>query len=176
MSATTFLRRALCLATGAALATAAATPACAEQASEDWQTIDALTAMVASALGRTATPIDRRIKLARCPEQVSVTAIDANALAVRCATIGWRLRVPLSTPDGAVAVPASLARPAVAAPVIRRGDNVRVTIDTDSYSVSYTAVATQDGRVGETIGLRGSDTKSALSATVTGPGRARLID
>src|SRR3546814_7355327 len=41
----------------------------AQQAAEDWQAIDALTATVANALGRTATPIDRRIKLARCPEQ-----------------------------------------------------------------------------------------------------------
>ena len=37
-------------------------PAGAQQATEDWQTIDELTAMVANAL--TATPIDRRIKLA----------------------------------------------------------------------------------------------------------------
>ena len=61
-------------------------------------------------------------------------------------------------------------------PLIRRGDNVRVTIETQSYSINYAAIATQDGRVGETIALRGSDAKSSLSATVTGPGRARLDD
>ncbi len=158
-------------------ACATAVPAAAQQANEDWQAIDVLTNMVAGALGRTATPVDRRIKLARCPEQASVTAIDANALAVRCAPLGWRLRVPLSAPtaDSAHTAPAaaSYARP-TSAPVIRRGDNVRVTIDTASFSISYAAIATQDGRVGETIGLRGSDAKSMLSATVIGPGRARL--
>jgi flagella basal body P-ring formation protein FlgA len=164
------------LALGLAAFTAAANPAVAQQANEDWQTIDVLTAMVASALGRTATPVDRRIKLARCPEQASVTAIDANALAVRCASLGWRLRVPMTMPAGAAPVTAGYSRPAASAPVIRRGDNVRVTIDTESFSVSYTAVATEDGRVGETIGLRGSDAKSPLSATVIGPGRARLSD
>ena len=60
--------------------------------------------------------------------------------------------------------------------MIRRGDNVRVTIDTDSYSISYAAIAAEDGRVGETIALKGNDTRSSLSATVTGPGRAVLQD
>lgn len=157
----------------------AVAPAYAQQVNEDWQTIDVLTDMVAGAMGRTATPVDRRIKLARCPEQASVTAIDANALAVRCSSLGWRLRVPLSAPATSLSFASQAAtgftRPA-GAPVIRRGDNVRVTIETESFSISYAAIAAEDGRVGETIGLRGSDAKSMLSATVIGAGRARLDD
>ena len=92
------------LAAGLAICTAA-NPSFAQQANEDWQTIDVLTAMVASALGRTATPVDRRIKLARCPEPATVTAIDANALAVRCVPLGWRLRVAMTAgADGALPV------------------------------------------------------------------------
>ncbi|WP_286750804.1 flagella basal body P-ring formation protein FlgA [Sphingopyxis sp. SCN 67-31] len=49
-------------------------------------------------------------------------------------------------------------------------------MDTDSFSVSYNAIATEDGRVGETIALRGNDAKNMISATVTGPGRASLQD
>ncbi|WP_428684819.1 flagella basal body P-ring formation protein FlgA [Sphingopyxis sp.] len=147
----------------------------AQQATEDWQTIDALTQMVAGAMGRTATPIDRRIKLARCPEQASVTALDAQTLAVRCASLGWRLRVPMTGPAGAVPAAAGYAAPS-SAPAIRRGDAVRVSIETESFSVAYSATATQDGRVGETIALRGTDAKSLMSAIVTGPGRARLMD
>lgn len=162
--------------TGLMACATAALPAAAQQANEDWQTIDVLTDMVANAMGRTATPVDRRIKLARCPEQASVTAIDAHTLAVRCTSLGWRLRVPMTGPVDATATAASFTRPAASAPVIRRGDNVRVTIDTESFSISYAAVATQDGRVGETIALRGGDAKSMLSATVTGPGRARITD
>lgn len=169
-------RPTLGLVASAVLAVAGAPAVGAQQATEDWQTIDELTAMVANALGRTATPIDRRIKLARCPEQASVTAIDAHALAVRCPSLGWRLRVPMTGPAGAAPAATGTVRPPTSAPVVRRGDNVRVTIDTQSYSVSYTAVAAEDGRVGETIGLRGSDAKSMLSAMVTGPGRARLTD
>ncbi|KTE20940.1 flagellar protein [Sphingopyxis sp. H050] len=147
----------------------------AQQATEDWQTIDALTQMAANSMGRTATPIDRRIKLARCPEQATVAAIDAQTLAVRCASLGWRLRVPMTPPVGATATPAGFAAPA-STPAIRRGDAVRVSIETESFSVSYSAVATQDGRVGETIALRGNDPKNLMSAVVTGPGRARLMD
>jgi flagella basal body P-ring formation protein FlgA len=158
----------------AACLVAAPTAGHAQQANEDWQAIDALTNMVATAMGQSATPIDRRIKLARCPEQASVTAIDAQTLAVRCAPLGWRLRVPMTGPVDAAPAAAGFARPSSGAPVIRRGDNVRVTIDTPSYSISYAAIATQDGRIGETIALRGNDAKSSLSATVTGPGRARL--
>ena len=156
-------------------AIAAAPSANAQQASEDWQTIDMLTQAVASAMGRTATPVDRRIKLARCPEQASVTAIDAQTLAVRCASLGWRVRVPMSGPASATPATAGFAAPS-SAPVIRRGDTVRVTLESDTFSVSYSAIANQDGRVGDSIALRGSDPKTILSAIVTGPGRARLQD
>ena len=169
------MNRNIILAFGA-LAMAIPAEAPGQTASEDWQTIDVLTAMVASAMGRTATPIDRRIKLARCPEQASVTAIDGQTLAVRCQSLGWRLRVPMTAPAGASAAGGFVAKAAAVAPVVRRGDNVRVTIDTESFSISYAATATQDGRVGDLIALRGSDAKSALSAVVTGPGRARLVD
>ena len=157
----------------AALAIAPA--ADAQQATEDWQTIDMLTQAVASAMGRTATPIDRRIKLARCPEQASVAAIDARTLAVRCASLGWRLRVAMSGPAGAAPVAAGFSAPA-SAPVIRRGDTVRVSIETANFSVSYSATAAEDGRVGETIALRGNGPKAMISAIVTGPGRARMMD
>ncbi len=157
---------------GIALCTPAAH---AQQATEDWQAIDALTATVAAAMGRAATPIDRRIKLQRCPEQASVTALDAQTLAVRCASLGWRVRVAMTGGAGPAPglAPTSHARPA--APVIRRGDNVRVSIETESFTIHYSAVAADDGRVGDTIALRG-DGNRGLSATVTGPGRAVLQD
>ncbi len=167
------MTRKIIISLAAALAIAPA--AKAQQATEDWQTIDILTQAVANAMGRTATPIDRRIKLARCPEQASVAAIDARTLAVRCASLGWRLRVAMSGPAGAAPVGASYAAPA-SAPVIRRGDAVRVTLESATFSVSYSAIANQDGRIGETIALRGDGPKTLISAIVTGPGRARLMD
>lgn len=163
------------IAAGIAASLIAIPAAGAQQATEDWATIDTLTQMVANAMGRTATPIDRRIKLARCPEQASVTPIDAQTLAVRCPSLGWRLRVPMTGPAGAMPASTPFSAPA-STPAIRRGDAVRVSIETESFAVSYSATATQDGRVGETIALRGTDPKNLISAVVTGPGRARLMD
>src|SRR3546814_5437809 len=101
-------------------------------------------------MGRTAAPVDRRIKLQRGPEQATITAIDAQTLAVRCPSLGWRVRVPMAggadAASGLVpyAAPANYARPA--APAIHRGDNVRVSIETESFAIHYSATATEDGR------------------------------
>lgn len=153
-----------------------AAPAAAQQATQDWAAIDALTQTVAAAMGRDATPIDRRIKLQRCPDQVAIAAIDGQALAVRCDSLGWRLRVAM-TGDAVPAVAvAAASKVTPAAPAIRRGDAVRVSLETDSFSISYGAVASEDGRVGETIALRDPDSRRTLSAIVTGPGRARIAD
>jgi len=87
-------------------AATAAPAATAQQATQDWQTVDMLTQAVAGAMGRTAVPIDRRIVLASCPEQPAISALDAQALAVRCPSLGWRLRVPLlGAPDNGAADP-----------------------------------------------------------------------
>lgn len=156
--------------------------ASASPAVQDWQSVDAITQSVAQALNREAAPIDRRIKLARCPEQPVVTAMDSSSLAVRCAPLGWRLRVGMTRADGAQDSGAFLA-PAAAArhdksgpPLVQRGDIVRISIDTPHYSVSYPAAAAQNGRLGETIVLRGLDSKNSIIATVTGPGRAHISE
>lgn len=174
----------------AALGAIAAAPSAAMAAAvgpavQDWAAVDAQTQNIAGALGRTAAPIDRRIKLARCPEQVAITAMDSNSLAVRCTSLGWRLRVAMrsnqahATQDDAqpnfFGTNDSAAKRTPAAPaMIRRGDVVRISIDTPNYSVSYPATATQDGRLGEAISLRGADPKNPILAVVTGPGRATI--
>lgn len=168
-----------------AAASTAALPSAAQAdpSHQDWATVDQQTQQVAGALGRTAAPIDRRIKLARCPERPAITAMNSSNLAVRCPSLGWRLRVAMldhrgSGGDGdsqssyfAASAPAS-QRAAASAPIIRRGDIVRISIETPNYSVSYPATAIQDGRMGEAISLRGADPKNPILAVVAGAGRA----
>lgn len=170
------------LACGSALWISA--PANANANAQDWAMVDVQTQHIASALGRAAAPIDRRIKLAKCPETPAITAMDSNSLAVRCATLGWRLRVAMVAPAGSMgdnsgsvlfgAPAAPTRRAASSPPVIKRGDLVRISIDTPHYSVSHPAIATQDGRMGEAISLRGADPKNPILAVVTGPGRASI--
>lgn len=158
----------------------AAPQAGASPAVQDWQGVDAITQSVAHALNREAAPIDRRIKLAKCPEQPVVTAMDSGSLAVRCAPLGWRLRVGMTIAAGMQDQPAFFAPPSAAQrgksapPTVRRGDVVRISIETPNYSVSYPATAIQDGRLGEAIALRGLDAKNSIIAVVTGPGRAHI--
>ena len=148
---------------------------------QDWQSVDAMTQHIARALGRDAAPIDRRIKLAQCPEKPEITAMNANSLAVRCPTLGWRLRVAMLGANGGAVDPDVMAAPATAQtrqrgdpPTIKRGDIVRVSIDTSSFNISYPATATQDGRIGEAISLRGADPKNPIIAVVSGPGKASI--
>lgn len=170
-----------CLCVGAA-SLALSSPVQADPSHQDWTLVDRQTQQVAGALGRTAAPIDRRIKLSRCPEQPSITAMNSSNLAVRCASLGWRLRVAMLDRSGsfggeeqssyfAPSTPTAQRTPA-SPPLIRRGDMVRISIETPSYSVSYPATAIQDGRMGDAISLRGADPKNPILAVVAGPGRA----
>lgn len=169
------------LASALTLAMGAATPAAAQGPTQDWQSVDAMTQNIARALGRDAAPIDRRIKLAQCPEKPEITAMNANSLAVRCTSLGWRLRVAMMGTNGRAMEQDFITAPAAAQPrqrseppTIKRGDVVRVSIETSSFSVSYPATATQDGRIGEAISLRGSDPKNPIIAVVSGPGKASI--
>lgn len=138
----------------APIALAAALPAIFED-------LDQLDARVA-ALGA-AAPVDRRLKLSRCPQPVEIGEIGGNAVAVRCPTLGWRILVPLK----ADAQNAS-------EPDIRKGDVVDLAVDGAGFSVSASATALEDGRVGRSIRVRTSPENAPVSAAVLGAGRARI--
>lgn len=110
-----------------------------------------------------ASPVDRRMKLSRCPQPAEIGEIGGNAIAVRCPALGWRILVPLqSSPQRA------------AEPDIRKGDVVELAAEGSGFSVSATATALEDGRVGRSIRLRTSPESAPVSASVTGAGRARI--
>lgn len=158
-----------------ALAAACAAPAAlAVPAFEDIDALDELTAMVASSIGRTAQPVDRRIKLTRCPEAVSVAVADKDSLAVRCPGNNWRLRVPLM--HMAATTGAQTSGVSAALPAIRRGDNVRLEIRTEAFSVTYAATAMDDAAVGQSLRLRTGDARVPVRGVAVAPGRAKLDD
>ena len=86
-----------------------ASPLAAQQF-EDVASLDAQVAVNAEA----AQPIDRRLKLARCPEAVLIDPPALSAVAVRCKSLGWRIRVPL----------VQAAKNAAPEIVIHRGDAI----------------------------------------------------
>lgn len=120
--------------------------------------------------GGPALPIDRRLKLKPCPEPATVDAPAMGAVAVRCAALGWRIRVPLARAAGQAQTYTTTTRPE---PVIRKGDQVELTASSGSFSVSTQAVAEQDGAPGERIRVR-SDKKAVVIGIVTADGRVAM--
>jgi flagella basal body P-ring formation protein FlgA len=124
---------------------------------EDLADLDTRIATIGS-----AAPVDRRLKLPRCPLPADIAPMGGNAIAVRCPSLGWRILVPL------VAAPQSMS-----APDIRKGDIVELYVDGAGFSVSTSATAVEDGRVGNAVRVRPSDGNAPVSVTVLGAGRVR---
>ncbi len=121
--------------------------------------------------GGPTRPIDRRLKLAPCPEPAAFEPPSLGAATIRCASIGWRIRVPLMPAAPAAMMMAAAAK---AEPIIRKGDQVELTASAGSFSVSTIAVAEQDGAPGDRIRVRSEGKKGAVIGIVTADGRVSL--
>jgi len=135
------------------------------QAVEDLDRLDSrieiLTGAAPGQSGGAIAPIDRRLKLSACPQPASIEWSGSDALAVRCAAIGWRLRVGIATKGG----PQGKAELSV-----HRGDTVEVSVEGDAFDVTATAIALDDGAVGASVRLKLGAAGTQSSAIVTGPG------
>lgn len=160
----------------ALLAAAAGAPASA-QTFENLPMLDSrISAALGAAIGEpggAVTPLDRRLRLAPCPQPAEIGEPAAGALAVRCAAQGWRIRVPLvrSAAAGASAAAPAAAR---AEPVIRRGDQVELVAIGSSFAVSTLAIAEQDGAPGDRIRLRTERRATPVFGQVLADGRVAL--
>jgi flagella basal body P-ring formation protein FlgA len=106
-----------------------------------------------------------------------------GAVALRCPSVGWRIRVPLQRLQGAtggtmIASGAGNAAPVKADPVVRRGDPVDLIAETGGFSVSVSATAQEDGLPGARIRVKTqADARSQgqiLFAEVIEQGRVKL--
>jgi flagella basal body P-ring formation protein FlgA len=107
--------------------------------------------------------VDQRIKLNKCPEQPSIEAPAMGAVVVRCASLGWRIRVPVS---GGVS-----GGDAAGAPVIRRGDVVEIAALGPGYAITSSGTALEDGIRGRAIRVRTGQTQPPLTAIVSDVGQ-----
>lgn len=163
----TIFRRALLL--GAAVA--------APAFGQGFENLEMLDSRVAAALGANigdpggpVAPLDRRLRLAACPEPAEIGEPALGAVTVRCAPLGWRIRVPLSG-GGATVARAAATR---VEPVIRRGDQVEVVALASNFSVTTTGVAEQDGAPGDRIRVRADRRSPPFIGQVTADGRVAL--
>lgn len=131
------------------------------QAFEDVAALDAQVAAVAES----ARAIDPRVRLARCPEAVTVDPPALGAVAVRCVPLGWRIRVPLVEVTKAE-TPAEI--------IIRRGDAVELISSGDGFEVSARGTAIEDGRIGKTIRVKSPTGPSAITGIATASGAVQI--
>ena len=155
-----------------------ATPALAQQ----FENLDLLDERIAAVLGApmgeaggAATRLDRRLRLAACPQPAQIGDPIGGAVTVQCQAIGWRIRVPLA---GGGANHANAPVPQVAAvraePVVRRGDQVELIAVGRAFSVSTLAVAEQDGAPGDRIRVRTERRSAPVFGMVRADGRVTL--
>jgi flagellar basal body P-ring formation protein FlgA len=158
------------------LVLASALCSAAPAAAQGFEDLDALQGRIVAALGAgigepggPSSPLDRRMKLAACPELAVLEAPVMGAATIRCEPLGWRIRVPL--------VRSAFAQPGVAAkaaPAIRKGDQVEVRAGGSDFQISMTAIAEEDGSPGDRIRVRSDRNQPVIIAQVDGPGMVFL--
>ena len=149
---------------------------------QGFENLEMLDNRVAAALGANigepggaTTPIDRRLRLQACPQPVEIGEPVAGALAVRCAPLGWRIRVSITgSPQARQAAANSSPAQVRAAPVVRRGDQIELVAIASGFTVSTLAVAEQDGAPGDRIRVRTERRSAPVIGQVLEDGRVAL--
>ena len=149
---------------------------------QGFENLEMLDNRVAAALGANIgepggarTPIDRRLRLQACPQPVEIGEPVAGALAVRCAPLGWRIRVSIvGAPQASQAAATPARAQARAEPVVRRGDQIELVAMASGFTVSTLAVAEQDGAPGDRIRVRTERRTAPVIGQVLEDGRVAL--
>lgn len=153
-------------------------PAQAQQF-EDLDALDGQVAAVLQGSSATAQPVDRRLKLARCPEPIAIDNTAKDSVALRCNAIGWRIRVPLTivAPSEAKIVTAEQVKTVESSDIlVRRGETVEIIIRGNDFEVVTSGVAIEDGSKGKRVRVKSSTGTSALGATVVAQGLVYMED
>lgn len=108
-----------------------------------------------------AQPIDKRLKLAECPDDPTIAPSAGGVIVVRCPALGWRLRVPVKTPV------TSTERAEI---VIRKGEMVECVSGGPGFVVSTSMIALEDAGVGEPVRVKSPSSPVPVTATVKGRG------
>lgn len=149
---------------------------------QGFENLEMLDNRVAAALGANigepggaTTPIDRRLRLQACPQPVEIGEPIAGALAVRCAPLGWRIRVSVvGAPQTAPTMPRTSQAQARPVPVVRRGDQIELIAIASGFTVSTLATAEQDGAPGDRIRVRTERRNAPVIGQVLEDGRVAL--
>lgn len=130
-----------------------------------FQDLDAVNASATQAANGAIRPVDRRLKLAACPDLLLADPPTLGAVLVRCPSLGWRLRVMIDTTNAAAAT---------APVIIKRGDPVSVNFVAPGFSVTTNGIAEGDARMGERVRVRVEQKASPVMGEVIDAGSVRV--
>lgn len=134
--------------------------------------IAAFTGAAIGTPGGARHPVDRRLRLARCAQALSLAwhGQGADMVRVECPSgAGWRVFVPVN--GGSTTAPAASdrAEPPV---VVERGQVMTVTVEGRGFAVSQQGEALEDGAIGSWIRIRPEGNREVIRAQVRTPQRA----
>lgn len=108
-----------------------------------------------------AEQIDKRLKLAECPEEPIIAPLAGSAIIVRCPALGWRLRVPLNA-SAQTSTPAEI--------VVRKGEMVECVSGGPGFSVSTPMIALDNAGIGEAVRVKSQASPIPITATAKARG------
>jgi flagellar basal body P-ring formation protein FlgA len=138
-----------------------------------WENLVALDArviaMTGAAVGQAggpSAPIDPRIRLAQCPQAASIEQAGNDAVAIRCAALGWRIRVPLV---------ARAKSNAESSPIlVRRGDIVELVYEGAGFAATSSGTVLDDGPLGKMVRVKTSTSGVPVAAIVAAAGTVHI--
>ncbi|HEX7853614.1 MAG TPA: flagella basal body P-ring formation protein FlgA [Sphingobium sp.] len=151
---------------------------------QGFQNLDQIDSLVSTTVGANIgepggalSPVDRRLRLAACPQIPSIEGPVFGAAIIRCDKLGWRIRVPLKLEKPApvaVAVHQQAQVPQARIVLIKKGDPVQLVAGNAAFSVSRAMIADEDGAVGEMIRVREDRNSPAVSGRIEADGLVRI--
>jgi flagella basal body P-ring formation protein FlgA len=156
---------------------------------QQFENLDRLDSIVAMSVGANigepggaVAPVDRRLKLAACPQVPQMSGMMFGAAMVECKPLGWRIRVPLH-PGGqqqpmASVQPTAYGRPAPVQKqtVVKKGDPVQLIAGGSAFMVTRMMIADEDGAPGDMIRVREDKKSDPVLARVQETGVVRAPD
>ncbi len=110
-----------------------------------------------------AEPIDKRLKIAQCPNDPIIAPAVGNIVVVRCPAIGWRLRVPVRASDG----PDKGGQV-----IIRKGDMIECVTSGPGFAVSTQMIAMDDASIGQSLRVKSLTSPVPMTAMAKARGLA----
>jgi flagellar basal body P-ring formation protein FlgA len=114
-----------------------------------------------TAIAPQAGPIDKRLKLAQCPEDAIIAPPVGGSVIVRCPELGWRLRVPVKPSPAMIESKEA---------VIRKGEMVECVSGGSGFAVSTMMIALDDAAAGQPVRVKSPTSAIVVTATAKARG------